>query len=293
MPPLPLLRDRRRDLSLTQASVAKAAGISIPTLRNLERGEGSIGSLSRTLPYLQLRWSWFHDVNAGADLARRRRMRGLSQRALAERVGCSRPTIIALERDLTGRVETFLRVLLVLGIRQALRPEPAARKPGLVPATNDPARDLVMTPPDLAARIIVHFAGRMSGHVLDPARGAGVFYDQFPDHVVRSWCELALGRDFLAWSDPVDWIMTNPPWSKIRSFTRHAMTISEHIVWLVPIVNITTKARLRDLAEHGYGIAELVLLDTPRDWPQSGFQLVAAHLRRGYTGDWRVSRLEI
>ncbi|WP_417808127.1 helix-turn-helix domain-containing protein [Thioclava sp.] len=163
MPELPLLRNRRRDLALTQAAVAKAAGISIPTLRKLEQSKGSIGSLSRALPCLQLRWSWFHDIDAGPDLARRRRIRGLSQRALAEKVGCSRPTIIALERDLTGRVETLLRVLPILGIRQALRPEAAARRPGLVPTTNDPARDLVITPPDLAARIIAHFADRMSG----------------------------------------------------------------------------------------------------------------------------------
>jgi len=189
MPPLLLLRDRRRDLSLTQAAVACATGISIPTLRNLEQGKGSIESLSRTLPYLQLRWSWFYDIEAGPEFVRRRRMRGLSQRALAERVGCSRPTIIAIERDLTGRVETLLRVLSVLGIRQALRPEPAPGRPGLIPATNDPARDLVMTPPDLAAKIIAHFADRMSGHVLDPARCAGAFLDQFPDHVESALVE--------------------------------------------------------------------------------------------------------
>ncbi|WP_417809517.1 helix-turn-helix domain-containing protein [Thioclava sp.] len=90
MTALPLLRDRRRDLALTQAAVAKAAGISIPTLRNLEQGKGSIGSLSRALPFMQLRWSWLRDTDAGQDLTRRRRMRGLSQRALAEKVGCSR-----------------------------------------------------------------------------------------------------------------------------------------------------------------------------------------------------------
>uniref|UniRef100_UPI003AA81F31 hypothetical protein n=1 Tax=Thioclava sp. TaxID=1933450 RepID=UPI003AA81F31 len=198
---------------------------------------------------------------------------------------------IALERDLTGRVETLLRVLPILGIRQALRPESAPAKPGLVPATNDPARDLVMTPPDLAARIIAHFADRMSGHVLDPALGTGALHDQFPDHVERSWCELALGRDFLACSDPVDWIMTNPPWSKLREFTRHAMTISENVVWLAPLTNLTTKARLRDLDQQDYGIAELVLIDTPKGWPQSGFQLVAAHIARGHTGGWMMSRL--
>ena len=64
MPSLPLLRDRRRDFALTQAAVASAAGISIPTLRNLEQGKGSIGSLSRALPCAQRRWSWFHDMDA-------------------------------------------------------------------------------------------------------------------------------------------------------------------------------------------------------------------------------------
>ena len=38
------------------------------------------------------------------------------------------------------------------------------------------------------------------------------------------------------------------------------MTIAHHIVWLAPIVNLTTKARLKDLEEHGFGIAGLGML---------------------------------
>ncbi|WP_423208538.1 hypothetical protein [Paracoccus yeei] len=85
--------------------------------------------------------------------------------------------------------------------------------------------------------------------------------------------------------------MTNPPWSRLREFTRHAMRIAPNIVWLAPLTNLTTKARLRDLDEAGFGIAELVRIDTPQGWPQSGFQLVAAHLRRGHAGSWTVSQL--
>ena len=65
-----------------------------------------------------------------------------------------------------------------------------------------------------------------------------------------------------------------------------------NIVWLVHMPNITTKARLRDLEQHGFGVAELVWVDTPRGWPQSGFQLVAAHLKRGYSGPWKQCRLD-
>ena len=240
---------------------------------------------------LDLHWGWAPDrVQAARALADRRRARGLSQAQLADRIGVSRPVIIALERDLGATVATLVRAAAVLGVRSVLRAAPSGRG-GLVPATNCPAQDLVMTPPELAAAVIGHFADRMTGKVLDPARGQGAFYDRFPTHLERDWCEITEGRDFLDWREPVDWVMTNPPWSRLRDFTRHAMRIASNIVWLAPLTNLTTKARLRDLDEAGFGIAELVLIDTPKDWPQSGFQLVAAWLRKGHSGGWSVTRL--
>jgi transcriptional regulator with XRE-family HTH domain len=292
MPKLPFLSDRRRDLGLTQAALARSAGISIPTLRGLERGAGSLRSLAAVLPLLGLSWGWCEAEDPpGAALAALRRVQGLTQAGLAARVGCSRPTIVALERAFTGSVQTLLRVLRVLGVRKPLRQAVASGPRGLAPAPNAPARDLVMTPPDLAAALLAHFGERISGAVLDPARGSGAFFDQFDPSLEAHWCELSMGRDFLDWDRPVDWIVTNPPWSKIRDFTRHAMTLAPNIVWLAPLVNLTTKARLRDLAQHGFGIAELVLIDTPKSWPQSGFQLVAAHIAQGHAGGWQVSRL--
>lgn len=240
---------------------------------------------------LDLRWGWAPDrAAAAAALADRRRARGMSQADLAVRLGVSRPTVIALERDLGATVATLVKAAEVLGVRPLLRPMPSGRG-GLVPATNVPGRDLVMTPPDLAAAVIGHFAGRMTGSVLDPAKGQGAFYDRLPTPLDRHWCEIAEGRDFLDWDRPVDWVITNPPWSKLRDFTRHAMIVAPNIVWLAPLTNLTTKARLRDLDEAGFGIAELVLLDTPEDWPQSGFQLVAAWLRKGHADGWAVTRL--
>jgi hypothetical protein len=150
---------------------------------------------------------------------------------------------------------------------------------------------MVMTPPDLAAAILSHFEGRMTGRILDPARGRGAFFDQFPAHLERDWCELTEGRDFLTSTQPVDWIVTNPPWSRLRDFTRHAMTLAPNIVWLAPLVNLTTKARLRDIEAAGFGIAELLWLDTPKGWPQSGFQLAAVHLNEGHAGGWKTGRL--
>ena len=285
------LRATRRSCGLTQASVAASAGISLPTLRALERGEGGVRALAAVMAVLDLRCGWAPDrVQAARALADRRRARGFSQAQLANRIGVSRPVVIALERDLGATVATLVRAAAVLGVRSVLRAAPSGRG-GLVPATNCLAQDLVMTPPELAAVVIGHFAGRMSGTVLDPARGQGAFHDRFPACLDRHWCEITEGRDFLDWHEPVDWVMSNPPWSRLRDFSRHAMRIAPNIVWLAPLTNLTTKARLRDLDEAGFGIAELVLIDTPKGWPQSGFQLVAAWLRKGHSGGWSVVRL--
>ena len=269
-----------------------ASGISVPTLRSLERGVGTIRSFAAILLVLGLRWAWTEgEETPHQGLARLRRVLGISQVALAELVGCNRITILALERDLTGNISTLVRVAKVLGVRQLMHPTHAPKSKRLIPQTNAPERDVVLTPPDLAAAVIAHFAPQMRGRVLDPAKGEGAFYDALPGHLDRYWCEVSEGRDFFEWRAPVDWIITNPPWSKLRAFTQHAMSVSDNIVWLVHMPNITTKARLRDLEEHGFGVAELVWVDTPRGWPQSGFQLVAAHLKRGYSGPWKQSPL--
>ncbi len=96
-----------------------------------------------------------------------------------------------------------------------------------------------------------------------------------------SWSEIKRGRDFFAWTQPVDWIITNPPWSEIRRFLQHAMTVADHVVFLVTINHLWTKARVRDIREAGFGIREIVLVDMPKSFPQSGFQLGAVYLSRG------------
>ncbi|XQZ47578.1 XRE family transcriptional regulator (plasmid) [Paracoccus yeei] len=87
---------------------------------------------------LGLRWGWVpHGEDAAAALAGRRKARGISQAELARLIGCSRPTLIALERRLAGSVATLARALQILGLRPMLRGvAPAGR--GLVPSRNAP-----------------------------------------------------------------------------------------------------------------------------------------------------------
>lgn len=117
----------------------------------------------------------------------------------------------------------------------------------------------------------------------------GAASESLPDgqkHVASSvyWTEIQSGRDFFDWTERVTWIVTNPPWSQIRRFLQHAMRVADHVVFLMTINHVWTKARLRDIREAGFGLCEIVLVDMPPSFPQSGFQLGAVHIRRGWNG---------
>jgi hypothetical protein len=146
------------------------------------------------------------------------------------------------------------------------------------PNRNYKSDDVVQTPPALAERLVAHF--RPQGKVLEPCRGAGHIWQTLPAD--SFWCEIQEGRDFFQWQQSVDWIITNPPWSQIRPFLQHAMKLSDNVVFLLTINHLWTKARVRDVRDANFGMKEIVLIDMPRNFPQSGFQLGAVHLERGW-----------
>jgi hypothetical protein len=145
---------------------------------------------------------------------------------------------------------------------------------------NTNRNDVVMTPEPLAKRLIEHF--QPFGKILEPCIGEGAFYNNL---VNAEWCEITKGKDFMEYHDKVDWIITNPPWSKIRPFLQHSMELSEDIVFLTALAHLWFKARLRDINNAGFGIREIVLFDTPKNFPQGGFQIGAFHIKKNYMGD--------
>ena len=144
-----------------------------------------------------------------------------------------------------------------------------------------------MTPIYLAKEIIEHF--NPIGRILDPCRGKGAFYNNFNTDN-KDWCELADDKDFLTYDKKVDWIITNPPWSKMQQFLVHGMKISKNVVYLTTINHYTTKRRIRDMREHNFAIKEIYNVPTPtKPWPQLGFQLAAVYTQYRWNGDIKFS----
>ncbi len=142
--------------------------------------------------------------------------------------------------------------------------------------------DVVFTPDWLAKEIIEHFAP--SGLCLDPCKGDGAFYRYLPEG--SYWCEITEGKDFYQWTKPVNWIITNPPFSDYYRFMEHGFEVSENVVYLLPFHKIFQSLRNLELIYQYGGIKEIYCVGrgTMISWGV-GFAIGAVHFRRGYIGE--------
>jgi hypothetical protein len=140
--------------------------------------------------------------------------------------------------------------------------------------------DIVLTPRHIAKAIVERF--KPYGRVLDPCRGNGAFSDVMPG---CDTCEIRDGQDFFAWSDPVDWIVSNPPYSIYSDFLRHSFKVAREIVYLIPINKAFNSDRMmREVQEWG-GIPTIYVIGSggSLNFP-IGFAIGAVHYSRGYRG---------
>ena len=139
--------------------------------------------------------------------------------------------------------------------------------------------DQVMTPLYICKQIVKHF--NPTGKILEPCCGTGNFLKVMPK---AEWCEIDKGKDFLDIQGHWDWIITNPPYSQYRAFMNKAMEVADNIVFLQLINATFYKARMRDMWKKGFGIKEILFLDTPKEFPQFGFQMGCMHYKRNWRG---------
>ena len=149
--------------------------------------------------------------------------------------------------------------------------------------------DIVMTPYDLAEMLVEHF--QPDGRILEPCKGTGNFVKAFKGYGEVLWCEIKEGKDFMQFDEQVDWIITNPPWSKIREFLNKAMRHSTNVCFLFTINHLWTRARINDIKQRKFGIKEIVIFNTPSNFPPLGFQVGMVHLQKYYDGDIKFTDL--
>lgn len=146
--------------------------------------------------------------------------------------------------------------------------------------------DKVYTPENIAKLIINKF--NLSGKVLDPFKGQGAFYNNYPETVKKDWCEIDEGKDFFEYKEHVDWIISNPPYSIYDEVMNHSFEIADNIVYLVPLNKIVSSlGRVKKIQEFG-GVPYIYIIGASRCGFPFGFPCCAIYVKRGYTGETKI-----
>jgi len=152
--------------------------------------------------------------------------------------------------------------------------------------TNRKPNDNVKTPRDISKFTIDLFD--LGGKVLDPFMGDGSFYDQYPEWCDKDWCEIDRGRDFFTYTDKVDWIISNPPYSILDEVLEHSFKIAGNIVYLVPLSKIVSSMkRVRAIDKFG-GVPLVYILASSKCGFNFGFPSCIIHIKKDYKGETKI-----
>lgn len=148
--------------------------------------------------------------------------------------------------------------------------------------------DIVYTP-DSTAKMIVD-AFNPTGRILEPCKGRGAFMRHLP--AGTEWCEITEGRDFFAWDEPVDWIISNPPYSLWDRWFPHSLKLAANIVYLVPFSKVfKSMGTINQVYDWG-GIAKALVFPARTAGFPFGFPCGAFHFKRGYKGPMDIKVIQ-
>jgi hypothetical protein len=154
--------------------------------------------------------------------------------------------------------------------------------------TKATAADTVFTKNTTAQWIVNYF--KPTGSILEPAAGENAFYNLFVNEE-KYRCEISDGIDFFEWDKKVDWIITNPPYSIYDSFLEKAFSISDNVVFFVPIAKAFKSNKIQIMVENYGGLKEIVYMGGgSKHGFAFGFPVGCLYYQRGYNCLCKITR---
>jgi hypothetical protein len=149
------------------------------------------------------------------------------------------------------------------------------------------AADTVYTNEETARWVIDYF--KPNGKVLDAAAGKDAFFKHI-NTPYKFRCEILDGIDFFHWSEKVDWVITNPPYSIYDNFLEHAFKVADNVVFFVPIAKAFKSNKIQMLVDKYGGLKEIVYMGGgSRHGFAFGFPVGCLHYQRGYKGECKIT----
>lgn len=154
--------------------------------------------------------------------------------------------------------------------------------------------DDVMTPPEIAKMLmskIIPFI-KPNESLYDPFKGNGAFFDNFPKENLSWWSEIKEGRDFFDCDGKVDWIISNPPYSKFTEVMQKSYEVADNICYLIPLNKIVSSwGRVLELEKYG-GVVKIWILQASKCGFPFGFPACFVWIKKGYKGPINVEILK-
>jgi|GEM_PF-2222093 len=147
--------------------------------------------------------------------------------------------------------------------------------------------DNIYTPEELAKEMVEYF--KPKGKILEPCAGSGSFLKFLPKKT--DWCEIDKDRNFFDYKKKVDWIITNPPFSKLTEFLLHSMKIAKEIVFIINLSALFSVKRIKIIKQNDFVLQEILFLRQPETFVQCGRQLSAIHLSKCEISDSTFTKL--
>jgi len=127
--------------------------------------------------------------------------------------------------------------------------------------------------PELLAKDLIGFVPLVDDDkVLEPFKGEGAFYNNFPNNVIKEWCEIKEGRDYINYNGDIDWVITNPPFklNDVNAFwpliDYYSKKVNKGIAFLGNdyCFSTLTPIRIQILKERGFNITKIVVCNVKK-----------------------------
>lgn len=138
--------------------------------------------------------------------------------------------------------------------------------------------DVIYTPKELAIDCISVVPIAEGDTVLDPFLGGGVFYHNYPQENPKDWCEIEKGRDFFEYDQKVDWVISNPPFSKLNDVLDKCVEVCVKGFGLIFICTGLTVRRVNKVKQKGFIISRIMYFNV-KSW--FGFPCLFVLFERG------------
>jgi len=128
---------------------------------------------------------------------------------------------------------------------------------------------------------------------LEPCKWTGSFYNNLPEHR-KEWCEIDEWKDFFNYTDKVDWIITNPPYSIYEDFLDHCFEVADNIALLIPLAKpFSSLWRIKKIKQYWWIHTIWVFpFSASKAWFPFWFPLSLTYFKKWYTGWQKIIFLD-